>query len=568
MFVMPDGTFIVTDASNFRVLRFPANSASGTPGEFLLGDGDGNGPRQLRFPTGIFVDTARRIFVIDQVNNRIQRFVWGSREGVTVAAGGGKGNALNQLDSAMGIYVTQSGMIYVSDTKNHRVLRYGPNSVAGTVVAGGNGVGLGASQLNEPMGIWVDELSGDLYIADSRNHRIMRYREGLRSGERIAGTGFAGSDLGSLRTPTDIIVHPNGDLFICDGGNHRILRIRANTTNIAVVAGSPNGGSGSTGNLLNGPFKIFIDQAGRLWVTELGNIRISRYGLTPISSPNNYRPVLPGTHYAVLTSATGCSITTDTIRVLTGTQPAPPIARDTTACFNGPSPVINVMGNNLRWYPTATSNQGSATQPIVPTNLVTTQSLWLTQRSITGCESNRVRVNVRVAGLPNARLVVEGKSALVPGDTTLLKAQSDSSVTQFRWFYNNNPLLFSGRDLKINFSNTGNYMVDLVSPEGCIRRSPTVAITRAEPEDRSLYLFPNPARDQVNLYFSARQNNIVFVKIISSFGRVMRNERTNVNSGLNVLRVNIADLQPGSYTIQVMNNFGDLLGSRQLIKMR
>ena len=568
IFVMPDGTFLTTDASNYRVMRFPANSVSGTPGEFWIGDGDGNGPRQIRFPTAIFVDTARRVFVLDQLNNRIQRFAWGSREGVTVAAGGGKGNGLNQLDSAMGIYVTQNGMIYVSDTKNHRVLRYGPNSVVGTVVAGGNGPGLGASQLNEPLGIWVDELSGDLYIADSRNHRIMRYREGLRSGERIAGTGFAGSDLGSLRTPTDVIIHPNGDVFICDGGNHRVLRLRANSSNIAVVAGSPNGGSGSTGNLLNRPFKIYIDQAGRLWVTELGNIRISRYGLSPISSPNNYRPVLPGTHYAVLTSATGCSITTDTIRILTGTQPAPPVARDTTACFNGPSPVINVMGNNLRWYPTATSNQGSATQPIVPTNLVTTQSLWLTQRSVSGCESNRVRVNVRVAGLPNARLVVQGKTALVPGDTTVLKAQSDSSVTQFRWFYNNNPILFSGRDLKINFSNTGNYVVDLISPEGCIRRSPTVTITRAEPEDRSLYLFPNPARDQVNLYFSARQNNVVFVKIISSFGRVMRNERTNVNSGLNVLRVNIADLQPGSYTMQVMNNFGDLLGSRQLIKMR
>ena len=44
----------------------------------------------------------------------------------------------------------------------------------GFIVAGGNGTGLGLNKLELPSGIALDS-SGNLYIADQSNHRVMKY---------------------------------------------------------------------------------------------------------------------------------------------------------------------------------------------------------------------------------------------------------------------------------------------------------------------------------------------------------------------------------------------------------
>ncbi|CAF2127118.1 unnamed protein product, partial [Rotaria magnacalcarata] len=71
------------------------------------------------------------------------------------------------------LFVDRDHSVYVSDNYNHRVMKWVEDAKEGMVVAGGQGYGSALTQLYYPSGIFVDTL-GTLYVADSLNHRVMR----------------------------------------------------------------------------------------------------------------------------------------------------------------------------------------------------------------------------------------------------------------------------------------------------------------------------------------------------------------------------------------------------------
>ncbi|CAF2112125.1 unnamed protein product, partial [Rotaria magnacalcarata] len=62
----------------------------------------------------------------------------------------------------------------VADSYNHRVMRWTQGAKQGTVVVGGNGGGAGANQLKYPRGLSFDRY-GNLYVADRDNARVQRF---------------------------------------------------------------------------------------------------------------------------------------------------------------------------------------------------------------------------------------------------------------------------------------------------------------------------------------------------------------------------------------------------------
>ena len=108
-------------------------------------------------------------------------FVSGSISGI-LAGGNGSGSANNQFNFESNPYgsiydggeieVDSSGNIYIADTQNNRVIKWAPGANEGTVVAGGNGAGSNLNQLNNPTDIHVDS-SGNLYVLDTFNNRIV-----------------------------------------------------------------------------------------------------------------------------------------------------------------------------------------------------------------------------------------------------------------------------------------------------------------------------------------------------------------------------------------------------------
>ncbi|CAF1691535.1 unnamed protein product, partial [Adineta ricciae] len=94
--------------------------------------------------------------------------------------------------------------IYLSDMIYHYVLKFSPEQNSATIVAGiMNGNGSGLHQLNEPGQIYVDNF-GNIYIADSLNHRIQKWTPGAKQGITVAGGNGQGSQPNQLNTPQGV----------------------------------------------------------------------------------------------------------------------------------------------------------------------------------------------------------------------------------------------------------------------------------------------------------------------------------------------------------------------------
>ena len=199
--------------------------------------------------------------------------------------------ASNPLPAPSGVAVSPDGAVYVSDVDTHSIylaLEGGKlDRIAGTGLPGfaGDGGPAAAAQLNSPNALAFDS-NGNLYIADSFNHRIRRIdRSGIIT--TVAGTGKSGysGDMGpaiaaQLNSPNDILVRADGSILIADSYNHLIRQVdRAGV--IRLVAGSvPPGFGGDNGPatkaLMSMPFCIAATAAGEVLFCDSGNSRIRR----------------------------------------------------------------------------------------------------------------------------------------------------------------------------------------------------------------------------------------------------------------------------------------------------
>jgi uncharacterized protein (TIGR03437 family) len=224
-----------------------------------------------------------------------------------------------ELNSPEGIAVDNSvspPYIYIADTANNRVLgfRYSTELTAGsyadvilgqpdrfTTIAGGSGGGP-STALRLPTGLAVDA-SGNLYVADTGNNRIIRYATPMAQGSGyqfpnmvIGQTSYAATTANqggaasastlaffgsSFAGRTGIAFDSTGNLWVADIGNNRVLRYPASalqaglngpaadtalgqpnltTTLAAAVATSKTGLAAPTG--------VAFDSKGRLFVTD------------------------------------------------------------------------------------------------------------------------------------------------------------------------------------------------------------------------------------------------------------------------------------------------------------
>jgi DNA-binding beta-propeller fold protein YncE len=215
------------------------------------------------------------MIVADQFNHRVIRLYPGETEGVVIAGGLGPGSDLNQLDHPRGVTIHPGTHdLYIADSENHRVLRWKWNAQVGELFCGGNGRGSGLHQLNEPKGLLLDP-EGHLYIADVKNHRILRWKAGAQQAEVVAGNFGPGKKLNQLNWPHGIALDPDGDLFVSDHLNHRVVCWKKGATQGEVVAGK--GGRGINPDQLDAPCGISFDLHGKLLIADAGNHRVMKY---------------------------------------------------------------------------------------------------------------------------------------------------------------------------------------------------------------------------------------------------------------------------------------------------
>lgn len=146
---------------------------------------------------------------------------------------------------------------------------------AGAGVAGDDDGITNLASFAFPMGMAVDG-SGNLYIADSGNHKIKKVdTSGFVT--TFAGTGISGFTNGSslsasFWSPTGIAVSSNGNVYVADSLNNSIRKISNGV--VTTLAGNSTAGSTDgtgTSASFNFPFDLTLDLSENLYIADTSN---------------------------------------------------------------------------------------------------------------------------------------------------------------------------------------------------------------------------------------------------------------------------------------------------------
>jgi len=261
----------VADTNNSRIVKWVPDATEGVVIDM--------GSLTLNEPDGINFDSAGNMYVADTNNHRIIKLESGATEGVVVAGGHGNGNLSNQLNYPAAISFDSNGDLYVADTRNDRIVKWASGATEGVIVAGGNGTGSGLNQLNAPTGICLDS-ANNLYIADRYNNRVMKWAPDANI-TTDSGVVFAGESSGpafdQLNHPFSVSLDSTGNLYIADSGNHRIVKWVSGTTEGVLVLVAGGNGTGDAWNQLNTPFGLILDSEDNLYVADRLNHRVQKF---------------------------------------------------------------------------------------------------------------------------------------------------------------------------------------------------------------------------------------------------------------------------------------------------
>jgi sugar lactone lactonase YvrE len=191
------------------------------------------------------------------------------------------------------VAVDSSGNFYIADTYNHRIRMVTMTTGIITTIAGTgtasyccDGSSAVSAYLYYPYGVAADA-SGNIYIADTSNHRVRMVTKATGIISTLAGSATTGSsgDNGpasraSLNNPVGLALDISGNLYIADSGAQKVRMITARTGYIVTVAGTGIGGSNTGGQSatsvnLNSPYSVAIDRLGNMYIAEQGSNQVT-----------------------------------------------------------------------------------------------------------------------------------------------------------------------------------------------------------------------------------------------------------------------------------------------------
>jgi sugar lactone lactonase YvrE len=319
------GGLYVADASGNRTVRFATKLKNGEAESLVLGQpdftsGGGNGTKNtMNEPSGVIFQTSSNIlWVADYANSRVLGFMHG---GAGFTNGQNADLVLGQADFSNPnpvCHITQSGLcfpadvasdsagnLWVADQGSSRVLEYKPPFSSGENAS----VEIGQTSFtstpmtcdspadNDLCGPWslAFDPSGNLWVLDGANNRILEYKPPFTNGEsasvvlgqpdfthspcKSTQSGICPNEGGQVRSDR------RGNIWEADTTDNRVLEFPkgsgfANGENASVVIGQPDFTSHAGATSRNGlsfPWGIIFDSKGNLYVSEVGNCRVLEF---------------------------------------------------------------------------------------------------------------------------------------------------------------------------------------------------------------------------------------------------------------------------------------------------
>ena len=184
-----------------------------------------------------------------------------------IRAFGSSGSEPGQFLNPQGISVDPEGNIYVADTGNHRVQKF---DARGRFIEEIGGFGWGEAQFNQPTGLTARE-GLNIYVVDSQNRRVQRLDRSLNYLSSIPSSPEEGQQL-TLGFLWGIEVASTGELFVSDVENEQLLKL----TSFGEVDRS-FGGFESGPERLRAPAGLTVTPGNAVCVADVANDRIAIY---------------------------------------------------------------------------------------------------------------------------------------------------------------------------------------------------------------------------------------------------------------------------------------------------
>lgn len=286
----PAGTLYVADMFYNRIKRYTPHGVldTGWGGDGIVGGIQGSGPNDFKYISDIAVDSGGSVYVAETGNDRVKRYTpdgvldlsWGSGDGII----GGNGSGPEDFNDPMGLALDSSGNLYVADRANGRVVRYTSAGLRDTTWGGGDGI----IALSSPMGVGCDA-SDNLYVANWQG--VWRYTSDPTSDDGTLDLTFGGGDgiidgsggAGDNQEfyAIDIVVTPSGLLYVMDGqaARSRVLRYdEAGMLDTAWGGGDAIiGGQGLGAGQFHSVHGGSVDSRGNLYVADAYGWSVERY---------------------------------------------------------------------------------------------------------------------------------------------------------------------------------------------------------------------------------------------------------------------------------------------------
>jgi tripartite motif-containing protein 71 len=244
------GTFWVTDFSNGRIQKWASTTYVPTqPPAFVStqgGPGAGNG--QFSHPADVVIEnnSAGTVLVVDQGNNRLQRF---KADGTYIASYGA-----TELKAPTGAAVDASGNIWVTNATTGKILGF---SSSGAPL--NSTMPIAQSTYYKLSGIAIDK-NGNFWFTDETMNYLFKADS---TGTLKGAYGGSGTAQGQLGKPSAVAAAPDGTIWVADWGNNRVNVYDQEGKFVRQV-----GSIGTTAGLFTHPVGIDIDVKGNAWVTD------------------------------------------------------------------------------------------------------------------------------------------------------------------------------------------------------------------------------------------------------------------------------------------------------------
>ena len=252
-----DGFVYVVDNVNDRVQRFTS------AGVFVSAwGGTGAGAGRFNGPEKIAIDAGGVVYVTDAGNRRVQRF---TRDGIFISAWGVEGTGEGEFLHPFGV-AAGDGLVWVSDNLAHRVQRF---TADGSFLSAWGSQGSGDGEFDGPAGCAYRAGGGRVVVCDCRNDRVGRF---LPAGGLDGWFGAGGAGDGEFHCPSDATVDGAGSIYVCDLGNDRVQIFSPSGAFVAKL-GSTGAGEGE----FDHPEGIAVDAQGNVYVADGRNHRIQKF---------------------------------------------------------------------------------------------------------------------------------------------------------------------------------------------------------------------------------------------------------------------------------------------------